>query len=137
MLSFSIKHSAMILLYLSLFSGMQTINWFLTLSLSAFFDISPKETALMDPQQRLALELVWEAIENASYNARELKSRDVAFILGICNNDYASIASSSDTSIYSGTGNFFSVAAGRIAYTLGLNGPCFAVDTAWRLQYPK
>ncbi|WP_198161787.1 type I polyketide synthase [Sphingomonas sp. TDK1] len=99
----------------------------------SFFAIAPRETISMDPQQRLLLEVAWEAIENAGIPAHRLFGTPTGVFLGICNNDYGQrIARQNVASIdaYCGTGVAFSVAAGRLSYALGLQGPSMAVDTA-------
>lgn len=101
---------------------------------SAFFGISPREAVNMDPQQRLLLEVSWEAIENSGYAPDRLAGTQAGVFIGICNRDYADVyrdkVNPARIDAYAGTGNVFSVAAGRLAYTLGLHGPALAVDTA-------
>ena len=88
----------------------------------------------MDPQQRLLLEVTWEALENAAIDPKTLKGSQTGVYLGICTNDYATLQmkyqSEADITAYMGTGNAASVAAGRVAYTLGAEGPAISVDTA-------
>ena len=88
----------------------------------------------MDPQQRIALEVTWEALENAGIPPSTLKDSNTGVFMGICFNDYGQlIMQSGDISAvddYYSTGNHFSVAAGRISYFLGLKGPAMAIDTA-------
>jgi len=99
---------------------------------AAFFNISPREAAQMDPQQRLLLEVIWEALENASLDPDALRGTAAGVFVGICASDYARMAARDPDNLdaYWGTGNVTSVAAGRISYTLGLTGPCIALDTA-------
>jgi acyl transferase domain-containing protein/acyl carrier protein len=95
-----------------------------------FFGISPREASIMDPQQRLLLEVCWEALENASFPIDSLPA--TGMFLGIGPGDYLKLAVQSleSISIYHGTGNGASFAAGRISHALGLQGPCLAIDTA-------
>jgi acyl transferase domain-containing protein/acyl carrier protein len=95
-----------------------------------FFGISPREACRMDPQQRLLLEVCWEALENAALPADSLPT--TGMFLGIGQNDYLKLAARNldDLSVYDGTGNGFSFAAGRISFAMGLQGPCLAIDTA-------
>ncbi len=97
-----------------------------------FFGISPREAVAMDPQQRLALEVAWEALENAGLRPDQLGETRAAVMLGVYYTEYQSIAAGNPDTIdaYSATGNAHSVTVGRIAYLLGLRGPAVAVDTA-------
>jgi microcystin synthetase protein McyD len=99
-----------------------------------FFGISPREATSMDPQQRLVLETAWRALEDAGIAASSLSGTQTGVFLGICTSDYARLGDPEggfgalDT--YSGTGGACGVAAGRLSYTLGLQGPSLVVDTA-------
>lgn len=99
-----------------------------------FFNMSPKEANALDPQQRLFLELTWEAFENANLNIEKYNGSNTGVYLGICNNEwYMSQLYSGELETinpYSLTGSCYSTACGRVSYTFGLNGPCAAVDTA-------
>jgi epothilone polyketide synthase D len=100
----------------------------------AVFGISPREALGLDPQQRLLLELSWEALENAGIPIESLNGSPTGVWMGLCLDDYArrSITSGDFARIdaYSALGNLRSVAAGRIAYVLGLHGPAIQLDTA-------
>lgn len=99
-----------------------------------FFGIAPREAASMDPQQRMLLEVTWEALENAGYAPDKLAGSAAGVFVGISTNDFAHyLKRDNDPSYidpYTGTGGAFCVAAGRLSYLLGLHGPNFAVDTA-------
>ena len=97
-----------------------------------FFRIAPVEAAVLDPQQRLLLETSWRALENAGLDPRRLRKSQTAVFTGISTTDYRElVALSADAANrYMSTGTFASTAAGRIAYTLGLEGPTMAIDTA-------
>lgn len=99
-----------------------------------FFGISAREAAVMDPQQRIVLEVTWEAIERAGINPQTLYGSNTGVFLGIGNWEHAvlrfGMEGPSRIGPYSATGSVGSVAAGRIAYLLGLTGPNFPVDTA-------
>ena len=95
-----------------------------------FFATAPREARNMDPQQRLLLEVSWEALEHAGIAPRVLEGTQTAVYVGLCSTDYSRRTVIEPINAYSGTGNAFSVAAGRISYLLGLQGPCVAVDTA-------
>src|SRR5690242_4654568 len=99
---------------------------------AAFFGISPREAVVMDPQQRIVLEVAWEALENAGIAADRLEATRTGVYLGCCTADYARLgdADAQASDGYAATGGAPGVAAGRIAYTLGFNGPALVVDTA-------
>ncbi|MBI4614804.1 MAG: alpha/beta fold hydrolase, partial [Planctomycetes bacterium] len=96
--------------------------------------ITPLEAASMDPQQRLLLETTWEALEAAGQSPARLAGSRTGVFVGISGSDYGQIrmktGDPSAIDAYAGTGTALSVAAGRISYFLGLQGPCLAVDTA-------
>ncbi|POX58506.1 3-ketoacyl-ACP reductase [Streptomyces sp. Ru62] len=85
---------------------------------AAFFGISPKEALVMDPQQRLLLEASWEALENAGIDPHSLKGSRTGVFAGVQYHDYF------------GSFGSGSIISGRVAYTLGLEGPSLSVDTA-------
>jgi acyl transferase domain-containing protein len=99
-----------------------------------FFSVSPREAATLDPQQRLLLEVAWEALEHAGEAADRLAGSRSGVFVGICNSEYLSLIRASGSAqhvdAYLGTGNSPSVAAGRLSYTLGFQGPSLAIDTA-------
>ncbi|MFF7361886.1 beta-ketoacyl synthase N-terminal-like domain-containing protein [Streptomyces sp. NPDC008125] len=93
-----------------------------------FFGISPREAKNLDPQHRLLLEVVWEAFEDAAIlPARAAESTGV--FVGITGQDYRQWAEGEPSSSWL-IGNGHCFAAGRIAYTLGFQGPTMAIDTA-------
>ena len=99
-----------------------------------FFRIAPRDAIGIDPQQRLLLQTVWHALEDAGLPPPSLQGRPVGVFLGISTNDYSNLLSKtafgSSSNAGAGSGNAASVASGRISYTFGFQGPCFAVDTA-------
>jgi myxalamid-type polyketide synthase MxaB len=98
-----------------------------------FFGISPREAVAMDPQQRLLLEVAWDALEHAGVSPGSLSGSQTGVFVGICTSDYSYMLTASGDSandLYAGTGSSFSIAAGRLSYVLGLQGPCMALDTA-------
>lgn len=99
---------------------------------AAFFGIAPREAMMMDPQQRLVLEVAWEALERAGLAPTGLADTQTGVFLGVDNYDYAFVNSPPFTTCdaYTGTGAYMSVAAGRLSYSLGLRGPALTVDTA-------
>ncbi len=101
---------------------------------AGFFNISPREATAMDPQQRLLLEVAWEALEDAGTAPDTLAGSATGVFVGISIADYMrlqdSTADSTYADPYTATGSSFSVAAGRLSYVLGLQGPALVVDTA-------
>lgn len=99
---------------------------------AGFFGISPREAAQMDPQQRLMLELAWEALENSGIRPSSLRGSDCGVYVGISSGDYgmrmADDLGAIDAMMI--TGNTSSIAANRISYVLDLRGPSMALDTA-------
>ena len=97
-----------------------------------FFAMSPREVENVDPQQRLALELTWEALEHAHIPASELKGTQVGVFIGSSTNDYQMLAVSDPTTAhpYALTGTSTSIVANRVSYFFDFRGPSIALDTA-------
>ncbi|MFI0408240.1 SDR family NAD(P)-dependent oxidoreductase [Actinomadura sp. 3N508] len=97
-----------------------------------FFGISPREALAIDPQQRVLLELAWETIERAGLAPASLRGTSTGVFTGVVSQDYATGGTGipADLDGYLATGITTSVASGRIAYTLGLEGPAISIDTA-------
>src|SRR3954469_3595622 len=99
---------------------------------AAFFGISPREAVGMDPQQRLVLEAAWQALERAGIDPASLKGTSSGVSAGVSGQDSLSrtLRIPEGFEGYATTGTLPSVVSGRVAYTLGLQGPAVTVDTA-------
>jgi acyl transferase domain-containing protein/acyl carrier protein len=101
---------------------------------AAFFGITPREAAVMDPQHRLLLETAWEAIEDAGLTAHQLAGSKTGVFVGLWTNDYERLVAPThdeaavDMFAATGTGRY--AASGRISYAFDLRGPSVVVDTA-------
>src|SRR5205085_10986881 len=98
----------------------------------AFFGISPREAAQMDPQQRMLLELVWHAAEDAGIPASKLAGSTTGVYIGASSTDYRDLRLGDPASgdSYFMTGGTLSILANRRSYVFALRGPSLAVDTA-------
>ncbi|MFC4606108.1 polyketide synthase Pks13 [Rhodococcus kronopolitis] len=97
-----------------------------------FFAMSPLEVKNVDPQQRLAMELTWEALEHARIPANELKGEQVGVFIGSSANDYQLLAVSDPVHAhpYALTGTSTAIVANRVSYYFDFRGPSIAMDTA-------
>ncbi|MEU1806747.1 SDR family NAD(P)-dependent oxidoreductase, partial [Streptomyces sp. NPDC019937] len=100
---------------------------------AGFFGINPREALATDPQQRLLLEAAWEVVERAGIDPMSLKGSPTGVYAGVMYHDYAAgLSSGADSKLegYAMLAGSGSVVSGRVAYTLGLEGPAVTVDTA-------
>ncbi len=99
---------------------------------AGFFGISPREARRIDPQQRILLELTWEAMEDAGIVPARLAGSQTGVFVGISFSDYAALQreDADNVDAYVMSGSAVSNAANRISYIFDLHGPSFAVDTA-------
>ena len=98
-----------------------------------FFSISLREAARMDPQQRILLEVTWEALENAGQSPQKMFETMTGVYLGFNQTDYGLMHLKSgykNLDLYTATGNGYCFGAGRIAYNFGFHGPAMSIDTA-------
>ncbi|TDC78264.1 type I polyketide synthase [Actinomadura sp. 7K507] len=97
-----------------------------------FFGITPREAAVMDPQQRLVLEVAWEAFENAGIGPASLRGSRTGVFVGVSAPEYAAFTASDLVSLepFTATGAALSIIANRLSYLLDLRGPSMIVDTA-------
>ncbi|MCP5004994.1 MAG: hypothetical protein GY941_13835, partial [Planctomycetes bacterium] len=95
-----------------------------------FFQISPAEAEVMDPQHRLFLEEGYKAFEDAGYSNATLSNKKCGVYLGIMSNEYSLLLSQRKLVSTDTTGNSYAIASARIAYYLNLKGPAISVDTA-------
>ncbi|MGE0214583.1 beta-ketoacyl synthase N-terminal-like domain-containing protein [Mycolicibacterium sp.] len=97
-----------------------------------FFGVSPREAELMDPQQRLALEVSWEALEHAGVPPRALAGTDTAVLMGVNSDDYGKLIMEDLPGIeaWTGIGTSLCGIANRVSHLLDLRGPSVALDAA-------
>ncbi|MGI5460883.1 acyltransferase domain-containing protein [Streptomyces sp. CA-249302] len=97
-----------------------------------FFRITPREAAVMDPQQRILLEVVHETLDHAAVPAASLAGSNTGVYIGVSTAEYGQLTGADTDSVdpWAPAGAALSVAAGRIAYTLDTRGPSITVDTA-------
>jgi 6-methylsalicylic acid synthase len=97
-----------------------------------FFGLSPREAELMDPQQRLAMETAWEALERAGVPPTALAGTDAGVYVGVCTGDYGHrlLEDLPGIEAWTGIGAATCAVANRVSYALDLRGPSLAVDTA-------
>lgn len=99
---------------------------------AAFFSMSPKEAEALDPQQRMVLEMAWEAFEDAGIKPSSVARSNAAVYIGAASTDMGMIHSDdlSVTGPYGMTGTSLSIIANRLSYFFDLHGPSMTIDTA-------
>ena len=97
-----------------------------------FFDISTREAAKMDPQQRMLLEVAWEALEHAGIPPSSLRRSQTGVFAGACYTDYGYVAGMDliNVDAWTNAGSALSIIANRLSYFLDFRGPSVTVDTA-------
>ncbi|KAK1622425.1 beta-ketoacyl synthase domain-containing protein [Colletotrichum phormii] len=99
---------------------------------AGFFNITPKEAEAIDPQQRIILEVVYEALESAGYTLEKYAGKKVAVYAGLMTQDYDSLCQRDDitSNQYFATGNSRAILSNRISYFFNFRGPSMTIDTA-------
>ncbi|MGE7990784.1 SDR family NAD(P)-dependent oxidoreductase [Pseudomonas sp. NPDC089554] len=99
---------------------------------AGFFNISPREAAMMDPQQRMLLEMCWETFENAGVKPSSLRGSSCGVYLGIAGVEqaYRLVEDLASIDGATATGHTASIAANRLSFFYDLRGPSMAIDTA-------
>jgi 6-methylsalicylic acid synthase len=99
---------------------------------AAFFGMSATEARQLDPQQRMTLEVAWEALEHAGIPATDLAGTDTGVFIGVGTDDYGRrlLEDLPGVEAWTGIGSSLCGVPNRISYTLDLRGPSLAVDTA-------
>jgi len=95
-----------------------------------FFNISPREAELMDPQQRLFLQACWHCIEDAGLVPSQLSGSQCGVFVGCAGNNYEGLITDKNLGVQMLMGGATSFLASRISYLLNLQGPSIAIDTA-------
>ncbi|KAL9584149.1 MAG: hypothetical protein Q9203_004782 [Teloschistes exilis] len=99
---------------------------------ASFFGISPREAEQMDPQQRVTVETVWEALEHAGIPPQELSGSDTAVFMGVNSDDYAKLLLEDlpNVEAWMGVGTAYCGVPNRVSHLLDLMGPSSAIDAA-------
>ncbi|KAJ0165779.1 Nonribosomal peptide synthetase 14 [Colletotrichum tanaceti] len=99
---------------------------------AGFFNITPREAEAIDPQQRIILEVVYEALESAGYTVEQYAGRKVAVFAGLMTADYDTLCQRDDitSNQYLATGNSRAILSNRISYFFNFRGPSMTIDTA-------
>lgn len=95
-----------------------------------FFGISPMEAELMDPQQRIFMQTVWETIEDAGYKPSDFAGSNTGLFVGVSTTDYRDVLKDSEIEALTSTGNSHCILTNRISFLLNLHGPSEPIDTA-------
>jgi polyketide synthase PksN len=97
-----------------------------------FFGITPREAEMMDPQQRIFIETVWRAVEDAGHKVSDLSGTRTGLFVGVSAQDYIDVLAEHSSALdgYSASGNSHSILANRVSYLLNLRGPSAPIDTA-------
>ncbi|GGK32581.1 hypothetical protein GCM10010965_26870 [Caldalkalibacillus thermarum] len=100
---------------------------------ASFFNINTKEAEKMDPQQRILMEVTWEALEDGGFVPSNLAGSNTGVFIGISTNEYSYLNRTTEQiDAFTGTGNALSIAANRLSYFFNFTGPSLQ-DRAWQL----
>lgn len=99
---------------------------------AGFFGITPVEAAAMDPQQRILLEVTWQALEHAGIPPKSLRGSRTGVFVGLSSSEYGSLTMGELDGVdaWTGTGAAAAIAANRLSYLLDLRGPSLTTDAA-------
>lgn len=99
---------------------------------ASFFNITPREAEAIDPQQRMLLEVVYEALESAGFTLQQHAGTKVGVFAGLMTGDYDTLSQRDElhTSQYYATGNARSILSNRLSYFFDFRGPSMTIDTA-------
>lgn len=97
-----------------------------------FWGLSPREAEMMDPQQRIFLETVWNAVEDSGHRVSDLAGTRTGLFVGAATRDYIDLMGALDVELdgYSASGTSHAVLANRVSFMLDINGPSAPLDTA-------
>ncbi|KAL4936458.1 hypothetical protein BDV06DRAFT_233408 [Aspergillus oleicola] len=99
---------------------------------ATFFNINPREAEAIDPQQKMLLEVVFEALESAGFTLEDMRGSDTCVFVGSMTGDYAELAHQDPDSMpqYMATGTASSIISNRVSYFFDWKGPSVTIDTA-------
>ncbi|KAK3987308.1 hypothetical protein QBC44DRAFT_351832 [Cladorrhinum sp. PSN332] len=99
---------------------------------ASFFNITPREAEAIDPQQRMLLEVVYEALSSAGFTLQQYAGSKVGVFAGLMTGDYDTLSQRDElhTSQYYATGNARSILSNRLSYFFDFRGPSMTIDTA-------
>ncbi|GIJ90855.1 type I iterative polyketide synthase [Aspergillus pseudoviridinutans] len=94
------------------------------------FGVSPREATYMDPQQRIALRVAYQAVESSEYFGSDIKDKNIGCYVGVGGSDYDHNVCSHAPTAFSFTGTARAFVSGRISHYFGWTGPSMTIDTA-------
>ncbi|MBN2531242.1 MAG: SDR family NAD(P)-dependent oxidoreductase [Spirochaetales bacterium] len=99
---------------------------------ASFFGISPREAGLMDPQQRILLQVIWKAFEDSGHKMSDFSATKTGVFIAVSGSDYSDLlkAAVDDIDAHTATGSAQSIISNRISYLFNFHGPSESIDTA-------